>query len=200
MRVRKVRRRKVNRSAERLEAGTRSVLPSRFNQDRSAVARPRVAVIGTRLFCARLNKLLRDQESLELVASISSVKESVAASTLYGAELAIVEIEIDGQASGVLLARALMDRSPGCGIMLVCRSFTDNVARHVWVYGAESWSLISGATASNPAGLTEAISSTVRGMTWVEPGMSRVLAAFGPRPNSVEERRLLLLEASLRTA
>jgi hypothetical protein len=124
----------------------------------------------------------------------------MAAVALHGAEMVIIELEFGGPAAGVLLARSIMDRNPSCGIMMVCRNFTGPVARHFWVYGTESWSVITGATSKSPAHVAEAVNSAVRGMIWVEPGVRRTLAAFGPRPKSIEERRQKMLDDSAAAA
>jgi DNA-binding NarL/FixJ family response regulator len=159
-------------------------------------SRPRVVLIGSRLFNIRMMKALTGEPSFEVAAGVESAKEAVAAATLHRAELAIVEIGVAGVAERVMLARRMVERAPGCGIMLICGAFTESVARMLWVYGTESWSVLTGASSKNAAQVVEAVNSALRGMIWVEPGVRRALTSFGPRPKSLDERRLLMLDGS----
>lgn len=150
---------------------------------------------GSRLFLARMARSLSGETSFEIAGRVESAKSALAAVVTERAELAVIEAAGADVAERLMLAHAIKGRRPGCGIMLVCESLTEPIARQMWVYGAESWSVITGASSKNPAQVAEAVSSAVRGMTWVEPGVQRVMASFGPRPKSVEERRLLMLDA-----
>jgi hypothetical protein len=186
MRIRRVRKiRGVRPSA---------LISSKLTAQQRPGVRPRVVLVGSRLFNVRTMKALTGEPSFEVAAGVESAKEAVAAATLHHAELAIVEIGVAGVAQRVMLARAMVDRNPGCGIMLICGAFTESVARMLWVYGTESWSVLTGASSKNPAQVAEAVNSALRGMIWVEPGVRRVLASFGPRPKSMDERRLLMLD------
>ena len=200
-RIRRVRKSsRTNRAIEKVDAEMRAILPSRFRSMQSPDSVPRLVLIGSKVFTLKLDKALADEASMQIVASADTQRDALAAAVTHGAELVIVELEFGGPVQGIFLSRVIMDRAPDCGIMLICRTFTDTVARHLWVYGTESWSVLTGATSKNPAHVAEAVNSAVRGMTWVEPGVRRALAEFGPRPKSIEERRQLMLDDTATTS
>lgn len=194
-RIRKVSRN--NRTIEKVDAEMQSVLPSRFKAMRTANSSTRVVLVGTRVFSLKLGSMLSDERSVDIVASAETDRSAIGAAALHGAELVIVELEFGGPVQGIFIARSIMERSPDCGIMMVCRTMTENAARHLWVYGTESWSVLTGATARNPAQVIDAVNSAVRGMTWIEPGVRRKLSEFGARPKSIEERRQAILSGRL---
>ena len=159
-----------------------------------------MVVVGSPIFTIKLSKSLSGDEDIEIVAKANTQKDAMSVANQFGAELAVVETDFGGIAQGILLARAMHERTPGCGIMLVCGPFTETLARYLWVYGTESWSVITAATAKNPHHVAEAVSSAVHGMTWVEPGVRRDLEKYGPRPRSMDERRLILLDSDSEAA
>lgn len=197
-RIRRIR--KVSRSSraiEKVDAEMHSVLPSRFKAMRNASSSPRVVLVGARVFNLRLGNLLSNESSVDIVATADTDRAALGAAALNGAELVVVEMEFGGPVQGIFIARSIMERTPDCGIMIVCRTMTENAARHLWVYGTESWSVLTGASAKNPAQVVDAVNSAVRGMTWIEPGVSRKLSEFGHRPESIEERRQAILSGRL---
>jgi DNA-binding NarL/FixJ family response regulator len=176
------------------------MLPSRFRSEQKAGGASRVVIVGSPIFTIKLAKSLSGEEGLEVVGKANTPKDAMAVVNQAGAELAVVETDFGGVAQGILLARSMHERAPGCGIMLVCGPFTGTLARYLWVYGTESWSVITAATAKNPHHVAEAVSSAVHGMTWVEPGVRRDLEKFGPCPRSMDERRLMLLDSASEAA
>jgi DNA-binding NarL/FixJ family response regulator len=193
-RIRKIRRRKVNQAAPRAASEIDAILPSRFRDEQSVGSASRVVIAGDRIFNVKLSKLLENESDLRIVGTAETPREALAAPNELGAELIVVSVDLGGSSQGVNLARTINERSPGCGIMLVCDSLSQTLARYLWTYGTDSWSVISAATSKNPAHIAEAVSSAVRGITWLEPGVARALATFGPRPHSLDERKLLLLD------
>ncbi len=191
-RIRKIRRRKINQ-ARKHEAAVDAVMPSRFQESRADGA-SRIVIIGEHIFNVKLSKLVENEEGLEVVATASTAKEAMAIPNEYGAELAIVDVDFGGISAGIALTRDINERSPGCAFMLICGLFTSAVARNLWVYSTESWSVISQATAKNPRHLAEAISSAVHGITWIEPGITRELQQYGERSKSLDERKLSIYE------
>ena len=196
MRIRRVRRQRAGRGRSEAFRPVVPAMASGSNGQSAAEASARVLLAGSRLFNLRMAKTLAGQAGVEVVATAESARDAVAAVTTHRAELAMVEVGVAGVMERAMLARAVVNRSPGCGIMLVCSTLTEPVARSLWVYGTESWSVITGASSKNPEQMAEAVRSAVRGMLWVEPGVRRVMASFGPRPKSIEERRLLMLDGS----
>ncbi len=177
-----------------MESAVDAVLPSRFKQEQSVGGVSRVVIVGSRIFNVKLAKLLEDEADLNVVATASTPREAMAAPNEHGAEMIIVEVDFGGPAQGILLGRSIAERSQGCAIMMVCGTFTDSVARHLWVYSSDSWSVISSATAQSAPHVSEAVSSAVHGMTWVEPGVTRAMAAYGPRSTSMNERKLFMFD------
>ncbi len=176
-----------------MDASVASVLPSRFKQS-EAEQKSRVVIVGQSVFNLRLEKLIAEVADLEVVATATTMKEALAFPNEYGAELTIVDTDFGGDVVGVSLARDISERSPGCAIMLVCGPFTQTLAQNIWVYTVDSWSVVSQATAKNHAEMMEAVSSTVHGMKWVEPGIQRELQKLGPRPRSLDERKLAMFD------
>ncbi|MDA1298102.1 MAG: response regulator [Chloroflexi bacterium] len=199
-RVRKIRRRRVDPTARKMNAEADAILPSRFNQEKAAGGVSRVVIVGSRIFNVRLAKLLESQADLSVVATASTPREALAAPNEHGAEMTVIDVDFGGTAQGILLARTIGERSPGCAIMLVCGALTETVAKQLWVYGADSWSVISSATAKSAAHVAEAVSSAVHGITWVEPGVKRAMAGYGPRPRSLDERKLFVFDAEQRSS
>lgn len=177
-----------------MDAAVDGVLPSRFQQEQISGGPSRLVIVGSRIFNVKLNKLLENESGLSVVATAETPREAISAPTEHGAELTIVEADFGGSAQGTVLATSIAERSPGCAIMLVCGAFTDTVAKYLWVFGADSWSIITGATAQNPTHISEAVSSAVHGITWVEPGVKRAMDLYGQRPMSVNERRLMMFD------
>lgn len=168
-------------------------MPSRF-QDSEASAASRIVAVGQPVFNARLEKLLSAEDSVEVVATATSIKQAMAYPNEFGADLIIVDTDFGGEAEGVALSRYIAERSPACAVMLVCGAFTSTLAKNLWVYSTDAWSIVSQATAKNGPSLTEAITSAVHGMTWVEPGIAREMREYGPRPRSLDERKLAMFE------
>ncbi len=200
-RVRRIRRIKSpTSSSRRPEAFIPASLPSRTREQQVAGSASRVVIVGSPIVTIELSKLLQAEPDLQVVGKANTPKDAMAVVNQFGAELAVIETDFGGTAQGLLLARSMNERSPGCGIMLVCGPFTETLARYLWVYGTESWSVITAATAKNARHISEAVSSAVHGMTWVEPGVRRDLEKYGPRPRSMDERRLMLLDAASEAA
>lgn len=177
-----------------MAAAVDAVLPSRFREDQAPGGVSRVVIVGSHIFNLKLAKLLEHESGFEVVATADTAREAMAAPNEHGAELTIIEVDFGGAAQGTVLARSIAERSQGCAIMLVCGTFTSSVAKHLWVYGVDSWSIISSATAQSPTHVSEAVSSAVHGKTWVEPGIKRAMAAYGPRLKSVNERKLTMFD------
>lgn len=192
MRIRRIRRRGGARSRSAAPAPQETVT-LRAARDESPAKARRIVLVGDPIFNVRLRKLLAAVPDLEIAGEVTVPRVAPGASAVYAAELVVVDIDFGGTGGGVIVARSMMDRDPGTAIMMVAKNLNPKLARHYWIYGTESWSFVTSATANNAEHLNEAINSAVRGMTWVEPGVKRILADFGKRPKSVEERRDLLL-------
>lgn len=191
-RVRRIRRRKLN-SAVGATTGVDEATTSNA-EDQVSTNASRVVIVGNRIFNLKLKTLVANEPDFSVVATADTVKDALAYPNEYSAELTVVDVDFGGSGQGVTLARDLNERSPGCAFMLVCGPFTSSTAKALWIYGADSWSVITQATAKNPAHFAEAVSSAVHGMPWVEPGINRELRGYGPRPNSFDERKLAILD------
>lgn len=193
-RIRRIRRRKINKidpEAGRSDAGVESsvedLVPGRVS---------RVVLVGDSVFNLRLSKIVASETEFRIVAMASTVRDAAAFPNEYDADLVVVDVDFQGTGEGINLARDLSERRPGCGFMLVCGPFTSAEAEALWVFGTDTWSVITQATAKSPAHFAEAVSSAVHGITWVEPGVQRELRAFGPRPSSFEARKLFMYDAN----
>ena len=65
---------------------------------------------------------------------------------------------------------------------------------HLWVYGRDTWSVITNASLKNPDTMNACIQSAIRNMRWVEPGIQRVMKPLGVRPPKLADRERLLLD------
>ncbi len=152
----------------------------------------RVVIVGELIFNVRLKNLVEDETDFNVVATADTVNDGRAFINEHRADLVVVDVNFTGKGEGVSIARDLNERRPGAAFMIVCGPFTASVAQSLWVYGTDSWSVITQATAKSPAHFAEAVSSAVHGITWVEPGVERELRVYGPRPTSFDERRLAI--------
>lgn len=146
-RIRKIRRRIGEHTVLRMAPATHSQLSIMRNFGGAS----RVVIVGSQVFNIKLAKLLEHESGLVVVGTASTPKDALAIPNEFNADLSIVEVDFGGASQGILMARAIAERSAGCAIMLVCGAFTDLLARHNWVYGTEWWSIITSATAKNPA-------------------------------------------------
>lgn len=167
----------------------------RFSNE-EANSKTRVVLVGDSVFGVKIEAVIGSEENLEVVAVARTAKDALAFPTQYGAEILIVDVGFGGTARGIEFARVLNERNPGCAFMLVFGAFAPSVAKHLWVFGTDSWSIVSQATAQNAQLIYEAINSTVSGIRWVEPGIQREMERYGPRPKSVDERKLAILDQS----
>ncbi len=193
-RVRRIKRRKVNKAAR--EAAQADIAMASAAEESQAGEASKVVIVGDRIFNLRLSKLVSEETDFNVVATAATVMEARAYPNEHKADLTVVDVDFGGTNEGVVIARDLNERRPGSGIMIVCGPFTSNTAKTLWVYGADAWSVVTQATAKNPAHFAEAVSSAVHGMTWIEPGVARELQIYGPRPNSFDERRLMMMESN----
>ncbi len=190
-RLRKVRKRKVNRAAL-AEARVEAVLHPREEAEDSGV---RVVLVGNQAFNLELEKALADHEGFSVVAKAETHMDAFAYPNELNAELVLVDADFGGSGEGVAFARDLNERTPGCAFMIVCGALTPTVTKSLWIFGADSWSFITLATAQMAAHFAGALSSAVHGMPWVDPEISRQLRAYGPRPRSLDARKLHIFES-----
>lgn len=195
-RIRRIKRRRPDRS-HATDPGVNAVLPSRFNE-RGADGDKRVVVVGNPIFNLKMGNIVKDLPGVELAAVARTAKDALAFPTEHGAELVIVDVDFGGAGQGVSFARDINQRSTGAAFLLVCGAMTPTTSRALWVYGTNSWSVISPATAKNPDQLIETIKSAILGRAWVEPGIQREIQQLGPRPKSLAERKLAVFEQGSR--
>jgi hypothetical protein len=123
-RVRKIRKRKVNRAALQMDAAVDATLPSRFQQEQSSGDATIIVIVCSRIFNTKLAKLLGDEAELNVVATADTPREAVAAPNEHRAELVIIEADFGAPGKGILLAQTVAERSQGCAIKVVCATLT----------------------------------------------------------------------------
>ncbi len=191
-RIRRIRRRKINKAAQ--APAQLDAVKSPGSEDQAPGSTSRVVIVGDRIFNLKLSNLMGGETDFKIVATADTRRDAFAFPNEFAAELTVVDVDFDGHGQGIKLARELNEKSPGCAFMLICGPFTSTTVQTLWVYGADSWSVITQATAKSPAHFAEVVSSAVHGIPWIEPGITRALREYGPRPNSLDERKLLVFE------
>jgi hypothetical protein len=76
----------------------------------------------------------------------------------------------------VEMALELQSKNRGAGIILALSGLRDDMARRFSAY-AGSWSLITSRTSADPVKLTFVIQSAARGMSIVEPAVTKMIEA-----------------------
>ncbi len=156
----------------------------------------KISVYGGFEFNHELHQCLDPMESVMIAGTVENTQSMVAMTAMSKADLAIIELDLDGELQGLNVARAVAVNSPATGIMIYTPSLNPRAFKALWVYGSEKWSIITRASLANPAHIRATVKSAVRGLTWTEPGVQRQWSELGDRPRSIEDRRSLMKSAA----
>ena len=205
-------RRVVRRVVRRIPAtrtvaarGTVRQAPARVLQQpiaRHRVERPeldtpgKIVVYANFEFDHEIHQCLDPMDSVMIAGTVANSQSMIAMTAMSKADLAIIELDCDGELQGLNVARAVAANSPATGIMIYTPALNPRAFKALWVYGSEKWSIVTRASLANPGHIRATVKSAVRGLTWTEPGVQRQWAELGDRPRSVEDRRLLMRTAA----
>lgn len=151
-------------------------------------------IIGGPKYVRELQILLQDTADLTFVGDADTARAAAAVAATGKAELAVIDANVGGPAQGIQFARDILHYIPGCGVILTAQNFDARLAMHLWVYGRETWSVITNASLKNPDNMNSCIQSAIRNMPWIEPGIQRVMKPMGARPAKLADRERLLLD------
>ncbi len=156
----------------------------------------KIAVYANFEFDHEIHQCIDPMDSVMIAGTVTNAKSMVAMTAMSKADLAIVELDCDGELQGLNVARAIAANSPATGIMIYTPALNPRAFKALWVYGSEKWSIITRASLANLGHVRATVKSAVRGLTWSEPGVQRQWSELGDRPRTVEDRRLVMRTAA----
>jgi hypothetical protein len=166
---------------------------TRRNNDRTEIDQPgKIAIYAGFEFDQEIHQCLDPMESVMIAGTVENSKSMVAMTAMSKADLAIVELDCDGELQGLNVARAVAANSPATAIMIYIPALNPRAFKALWVYGSEKWSIITRASLANPEHVRATVKSAIRGLTWTEPGVHREWTELGDRPRTVEDRRKIM--------
>ena len=148
---------------------------------------PSVLLVGGTKFRTLLAPKLAVGRRVRTVAEIDAVTGTLDLTFAPKADVVVA------QAGGALslrnmhAARAVQQKRPGTSVVLVIEQGSREHLAEYW-RELSSWSLLTPATAGDPAKLVSVVESTAHGIRWVDPEIGRMLrkfqAAGGPRASA----------------
>ncbi len=152
----------------------------------------KIAIYADFEFDHEIHECLDPMDSVMIAGTVANSQSMVAMTAMSKADLAIIELDCNGELQGLNVARAISANSPATGIMIYTPALNPRGFKALWVYGSEKWSIITRASLANPAHVRATVKSAVRGLTWTEPGVQRQWTEFGERARSIEDRRSVM--------
>ena len=101
-------------------------------------------------FNHELHQCLDPMDSVMIAGPVETTQSMVAMTAMSKADLAIIELDFDGELQGLNVARAIAVNSPATGIMIYTPSLNPRAFKALWVYGSEKWSIITRASLTTP--------------------------------------------------
>ncbi|SMF06622.1 response regulator transcription factor [Streptomyces sp. Amel2xC10] len=138
---------------------------------------------------AGLVALLNDAFGIEVVSQAADATEALRAAAQTDPEVALVDIDLPGM-DGLLLARELRSRAPGCRVVMLTAMDRPGYVRRAWEAGAAGYLLKS----VSPSELARAVRTVTVGVRVVEP-RELADAAGAATPLTAREAEVLRLAA-----
>ncbi|MFF2211468.1 response regulator transcription factor [Streptomyces antibioticus] len=138
---------------------------------------------------AGLVALLNDEFGIEVVSQAADATEALRAAAQTDPEVALVDIDLPGM-DGLLLARELRGRAPGCRVVMLTAMDRPGYIRRAWEAGAAGYLLKS----VSPSELARAVRTVTAGVRVVEP-RELADAAGAATPLTAREAEVLRLAA-----
>jgi DNA-binding NarL/FixJ family response regulator len=135
-------------------------------------------------------------DSVMIAGTVANSQSMVAMTAMSKTDVAIIELDCNGELQGLNVARTISANSPATGIMIHTPALNPRAFKALWVYGSEKWSIITRASLANPAHVRATVKSAVRGLTWTEPGVQRQWTELRERPRSIEDRQSVMRAAA----
>ena len=124
-----------------------------------------------------VEQILAEGQKLAVVANIVCDPREVDIYNVPQGDVVLIAVDGEHTNYAIEFAMQLQAKDRGTGIALVLPNMSTSNLRTFYTY-AGSWSLISAATCGDRERLTTILESTGRGISWVDPIITRLLKTF----------------------
>lgn len=124
-----------------------------------------------------VEQILAEGQKLAVVANIVCDPKEVDIYNVPQGDVVLIAVDGEHTNYAIEFAMQLQAKDRGTGIALVLPNMSTSNLRTFYTY-AGSWSLISAATCGDRERLTTILESTGRGISWVDPIITRLLKTF----------------------
>ncbi len=148
-----------------------------IHRNRAALSATSVILVGPLPWRNAVDQVLHGIETLAVAADVEGDPREVDIYSIPQAD--VVLIAVDGQRPNhaIEFAMRLQSKDKGTGIALVLPKMSNKNLRPFHTYSG-SWSLISAAACGDKTRLSAVLESSGRGISWVDPIISRLLQWF----------------------
>ncbi|MDA1096889.1 MAG: response regulator [Chloroflexi bacterium] len=154
--------------------------------DRNALSATSIVLAGPERWWAAVEHILAGNQNLVVAAAVECDLRKVDVHRVPKGDVVLIGVDGNFPNKAVEFAMRFQAKDRGTGIALVLPNMSGTNLRAIFAY-AGSWSLISGTACGEPGRLATMIESAGRGISWVDPVISRLFEALQRGTPDVDE-------------
>lgn len=145
--------------------------------DRAALLATSVVLVGPIQWRIAVEGVLAGNSNLAVAADVEGDPREVDIYSIPQGDVILIAVDGERPNHAIEFAMRLQAKDRGTGIALVLPKMSSKNLRTFHTY-AGSWSLVSASVCGDQARLSAVLESAGRGITWVDPLISRLLKTF----------------------
>lgn len=157
-----------------------------MNRSRSTLSATSLVLAGPEGWCAAVERVIADDQSLAIVANVECNPREVDIRAIPSGEVVLIAVDGDRPNDAIEFAMQLQAKDRGTSIVLVLPNMSRKNLLKIHTY-AGSWSMISAAACIDHARLIAVLGSAGRGIPWIDPIITRLLKTFVLGPEDFDE-------------